>query len=53
MKLLAGSLVQLFVIVVLTITFAVSVTALSLWADSGAATSDSQRQAMSLRADVP
>jgi hypothetical protein len=53
MKLLASSLAQLFVIVMLTITFAVSITALSLWADSGATKTDRQGQAVSLRADVP
>jgi hypothetical protein len=53
MKLLASSLAQLFVIVMLMITFAVSITALSLWADSGATTTVNQGQAVSLRADVP
>lgn len=42
MKELASSLAQLFAIVLLTITFAVSVTALSMWATSGATTGDEQ-----------
>ena len=52
MKLLASSLAQLFVIIMLTITFAVSLTALSMWADSGTADS-SQAVVSSLRADAP
>jgi hypothetical protein len=53
MKLLASSLAQLFVIVMLMITFAVSITALSLWADSGASAANNQPQAVSLGAGVP
>ncbi|MDT7604300.1 MAG: hypothetical protein QOF61_2297 [Acidobacteriota bacterium] len=50
MRLLVSSLAQLFAIIMITITFAVSITALSLWADSGATTSSTQPQALSLRA---
>jgi hypothetical protein len=49
MKELASSLAQLFAIIFLTITLAVSITALSLWADSGA----QPAQAVSMRAGVP
>lgn len=37
MKEIADALAQLFAIIMLVITLAVSVTALSLWADSGSA----------------
>jgi hypothetical protein len=54
MKLLASSLAQLFAIIVITITFAVSLAALSLWADSGAQTIDvQQQQASSIGAGLP
>jgi hypothetical protein len=55
MKELTRSIAQLFAIIVLMITFAVSITALSLWADSGAQNpNDAQpQQAASLHAGVP
>ncbi|MFL6230773.1 MAG: hypothetical protein ACJ741_18520 [Pyrinomonadaceae bacterium] len=46
MKELAASVVQLFAIILITITFAVSVAALSTWADSVATTGDGQVQAV-------
>lgn len=52
MKLIANSIAQLFVIIMLTITFAVSLTALSMWADPGTAANDSQAVATTLHAEV-
>lgn len=50
MKELVGSLAQLLAIIFLTVTFAVSVAAFSMWADSGANASSAQGQSVSLAA---
>jgi hypothetical protein len=50
MKEISSSLAQLFAIILLTVTFAVSVAALSMWADSGATVGDAQGQSVSLGA---
>jgi hypothetical protein len=44
MKEISSSLAQLFAIILLTVTFAVSVAALSMWADSGTTAGDTQDQ---------
>ncbi len=53
MKLVFSSLAQLFIVIVLTITFAVSLAALSLWADSGAQNVSAEQQASNLDAAAP
>ncbi|MCA1641299.1 MAG: hypothetical protein LC785_04790 [Acidobacteria bacterium] len=52
MKEIGSSLAQLFAIILLTVTFAVSVAALSIWADSGSTAGDSQGQTLSRRAGL-
>ena len=52
MKALTSSIVQLFAIIFITITFAVSVAAFSMWADSGADVGGNQPQAVGLVADA-
>jgi hypothetical protein len=53
MKEISSSLAQLFAIILLTVTFAVSVAALSVWADSGTtAAGDTQDQTVSQRAGL-
>ncbi len=44
MKFVVSSLAQLLAVIVLTITLAVSLAALSLWADSGAQSDGAQPQ---------
>jgi hypothetical protein len=53
MKEVTSSLAQLFAIILLTVTFAVSVAALSVWADSGSAAGDAPGQPVTLRAGTP
>lgn len=53
MKLVVSSLAQLFVVILLTITFAVSLAALSLWADSGAQNAGSQQPTPHVAAGLP
>jgi hypothetical protein len=53
MKEVTSSLAQLFAIILLTVTFAVSVAALSLWADSGPTAGGAQGQTVSPRAGTP
>ena len=50
MREITSSLAQLLAIILLTVTFAVSVAALSVWADSGATAGDPQGQPVSLSA---
>ena len=52
MKEITSSLAQLLAIIFLTVTFAVSVAALSLWADSGTTSGDAQGQSLSRRAGL-
>ncbi|HEX8161588.1 MAG TPA: hypothetical protein VF538_06925 [Pyrinomonadaceae bacterium] len=53
MKIITSSLAQLLAIILLTVTFAVSVAALSVWADSDTPSGDAQDQTLSLRAGTP
>jgi hypothetical protein len=53
MKELASSVAQLFAVILITITFAFSVAAFSMWADSDAATSSGQVQAINPGAGAP
>ena len=53
MKEITSGLAQLFAIILLTVTFAVSVAALSVWADSGTTAGDAQAQTVSPRAGTP
>lgn len=53
MKLVVSSLAQLFLVVVLVLTFAVSLAALSLWADSGTQNVNADQQASGLGAGTP
>jgi hypothetical protein len=53
MKEITSSLAQLFAIILITVTFAVSVAALSVWADSGTPVGDAQGQTVSPRAGTP
>jgi hypothetical protein len=52
MKEISSSLAQLFAIILLTVTFAVSVAALSMWADSGTTAGDAQDQTATQRAGL-
>lgn len=52
MKEITSSLVQLLAIIFLTVTFAVTVAALSVWADSGSTAGDAQGQTLSRRAGL-
>jgi hypothetical protein len=53
MREITSSLAQLFAIILLTVTFAVSVAALSVWADPGSTAGDAPGQSMGLRAGTP
>jgi hypothetical protein len=53
MKIVTSSLAQLFAIILLTVTFAVSVAALSVWADSGSPAADAPGQIVSPRPGTP
>jgi hypothetical protein len=53
MKEITSSLAQLFAIILLTVTFAVSVAALSVWAESGSPAGGAQGQTVSPPARTP